>query len=253
MRPKTFSYVLFLLLLLAAGTGAFIEARVAGQNAPPAGYAAAIASMKFREIGPAIMSGRVDEFAVVEADPKIIYVGLATGGVWKTTNAGTTWKPIFDDQAVASIGAISLAPSDSSIVWVGTGEANNRQSSSWGNGIYKSTDAGGTWKNMGLGDSHHIGRITIHPANPEVVYVAAVGRLWGPNRERGLYKTTDGGNTWKNTLFINEDTGFTDVAMDSQNPAILYAASYQRRRSVYGFNGGGPHSAIYKTTDGGAS
>ena len=253
MKPKTSFLAFSVFLLLLPGAAALMDAQVAVQDTQPAAFASAVGNMKFREIGPAIMGGRVDEFAVVEADPKIYYVGLATGGVWKTTNAGTTFAPIFDNQPVASIGAVAIAPSDPSIVWVGTGEANNRQSSSWGNGIYKSTDAGRTWRNMGLPDSHHIGRIAVHPANPNVVYAAAVGRLWGPNRERGLYKTTDGGNTWKNTMFISEDTGFTDVAMDRQNPDTLYAASYQRRRSVFGFNGGGPESAIYKTTDGGAN
>ncbi len=253
MKPKMSFGSLSLGLILLAGAAALTGTRVAGQQKPSANYTAAIANLKFREVGPAIMGGRVDEFAVVEGDSKIMYVGLATGGVWKTTNAGTTWAPLFDNQAVASIGAVAVAPSNPSIVWVGTGEANNRQSSSWGNGIYKSTDAGRIWRNMGLPDSQHIGRIAVHPANPDIVYVAAVGRLWGPNSERGLYKTTDGGNTWKNMLFINEDTGFTDVAMDRENPDTLYAASYQRRRSVYGFNGGGPYSAIYRTTDAGTN
>ena len=192
MKTKTKNGILSLILLFFCGAGALIEAQGPGQQTQQPGYSAAITNLKFREIGPAIMGGRVDEFAVVESDPKIIYVGLATGGVWKTTNSGTTWTPIFDDQSVASIGAVAVAPSDPSIIWVGTGEANNRQSSSWGNGIYKSTDAGRTWQKMGLADSHHIGRIAIHPSNPDVVYVAAVGRLWGPNKERGVFKTSDG-------------------------------------------------------------
>src|SRR5207302_2025560 len=186
-------------------------------------------------------------------NPSTVYVGTASGGVWKTTNASTTWEPMFDNEGVSTIGDVTVAPSDPAIVWVGTGEPNNRQSSSWGNGVYKSSDAGKTWANMGLRDSHHIGRIAIHPANPNVVHVAALGHLWGPNKERGVYKTTDGGKTWTQSLFINEDTGVVDLAMDPQSPDTLYAAAYQRRRTAYGFNGGGPYGAIYKSTDGGAT
>lgn len=208
-------------------------------------------NLQWRCIGPAIMGGRIDDIAVVESQPWIIYVATASGGLWKTTNNGVTWQPIFDNENTSSIGAVAVSPSDPSIVWVGTGEPNNRQSSSWGNGIYKSTDGGKTWTNMGLKESHHIGRIIIHPANPDIAYVAALGHLWGSNKERGLFMTTDGGQTWENTLFINEDTGCVDVAMDSQSPNILYAAAYQRRRTAWGFNGGGPHSGLYKSTDGG--
>ncbi len=207
--------------------------------------------LEWRCIGPANMGGRIDDFAVVESQPVIIYVATASGGLWKTVNNGTTWEPVFDDQGSSSIGDVTVAPSSPDIIWVGTGEPNNRQSSSWGDGVYKSEDAGLTWKNMGLRDSHHTGRIVIHPRNPDVVYVAALGRLWGPNKERGLFRTTDGGRTWVNTKFIDEDTGFVDVAIDPENPSTLYAAAYQRRRTAYGFNGGGPGSGLYKTTDGG--
>ena len=210
-------------------------------------------NLEFREIGPAVMGGRIDDFAVVESNPNIVYVGVASGGVWKTTNNGTTWEPVFDKQSVSTIGDIAIAPSDPSIVWVGTGEPNNRQSSSWGDGVYKSLDGGKTWKRMGLEATRHIGRIVVHPKNPEVAYVAALGHLWGPNPERGVYKTTDGGKTWLQVLKINDDTGVSDIAMDSQSPETLYAAAYERRRTPYGFNGGGPDSAIYKTTDGGAT
>jgi photosystem II stability/assembly factor-like uncharacterized protein len=207
--------------------------------------------LEWRSIGPANMGGRIDDFAVVEGFPHIIYVGTASGGVWKTTNNGITWKPIFDDQETSTIGDVTVVPSHPDTDWVGTGEPNNRQSSSWGNGVYKSTDGGETWTNMGLQDTHHIGRIVIHPINPDIVYVAALGHLWGPNEQRGLYKTTDGGKTWTNTKFIDVDTGFVDVAMDPDNPDTLYAAAYQRRRRGWGFNGGGPGSGLYKTTDGG--
>jgi len=219
----------------------------------PTTPADAIRHLRFREIGPAIMGGRVDDFAVVESNPNIVYVGLASGGVWKTTNGGITWEPIFDDQPVSTIGDVAVAPSNPSIVWVGTGEPNNRQSSSWGNGVYKSEDGGTTWQHMGLEQTHHIGRIIIHPHNPDIVYVAALGRLWGPNRERGVYKTTDGGRTWTQVLFVNEDTGVVDLAMDHESPNILYAAAYQRRRTVFGFAGSGPGSGLYRSTDGGVS
>ena len=218
-----------------------------------AGYAAAIENLQWRELGPAIMGGRIDDFAVVESNPHIVYVGTASGGVWKTVNDGTTWEPIFDKEPVSTIGAVSVAPSDPSIVWVGTGEANNRQSSSWGNGAYKSMDAGKTWTHVGLEETFHIGRIAIHPVNPSVVYVAAEGRLWGASKERGVYKTTDGGKNWTLVLSINEDTGVSDIAMDPQSPDTLYAAAYERRRTPFGFNGGGPDGGIYKTTDGGAT
>jgi Sortilin, neurotensin receptor 3,/BNR/Asp-box repeat len=168
-----------------------------------------------------------------------------------STNKGTTWEPVFDHEGVASIGDVAIVQSNPDVVWAGTGEPNNRQSSTFGDGIYKSIDAGKTWKHMGLRDTHHIGRIVIDPVDPDIVYVAALGHLWGPNSERGLYKTTDGGTTWANTYFINEDTGFVDVAMHPANRRILYAAAYQRRRAAWGFNGDGSGSGLYKTSDGG--
>lgn len=207
--------------------------------------------LEWRNIGPAIMGGRIDDLAVVEQDPRTVYMATASGGLFKTVNSGTTWRPIFDDQATSSIGDVTVAPSNPGIVWVGTGEPNNRQSSSWGHGVYKSTNGGETWEHMGLAETHHIGRIVIHPDNPDIVYVAAAGKLWGPNPERGLYRTADGGKTWEKVLYINEDTGCIDVAMDPENPDVLYAATYQRRRTPFGFNGGGPGSGLYKTTDGG--
>ena len=210
-----------------------------------------INQLQWRNIGPANMGGRIDDFAVVESDPAIVFVATASAGVWRTTNNGVTWEPVFDNQPVSSIGDIAVAPSDPSIVWVGSGEANNRQSSSWGNGVYKSTDGGDTWTHVGLEDTLHIGRVVVHPSDPDIVYVAVVGHLWGPNDERGLYKTTDGGKTWTRVLFIDEDTGIIDVAMDPVSPGTLYAAAYQRRRTAFGFNGGGPGSGIHKTTDGG--
>jgi photosystem II stability/assembly factor-like uncharacterized protein len=207
----------------------------------------------WRGIGPASMGGRIDDIAAVESNPYIYYVGFATGGVWKTTNNGTTFQPIFDTYSTASIGDIAIAPSNPDILWVGTGEPNNRQSSSFGDGIYKSTDGGKTFTKMGLENSQTIARIVIDPKDPNIVYVAVLGHLFGPNKERGMYKTTDGGKTWNNVKFIDEDTGFTDLVMDQSDPKTLYAASYQRRRTSWGFNGGGPGSGIWKTTDAGKS
>ncbi len=205
----------------------------------------------FRGIGPASMGGRIDDIACVESNSYICYVGFATGGVWKTTNNGTTFQPIFDTYSTASIGDIAIAPSNPDIVWVGTGEPNNRQSSSFGDGIYKSTDAGKTFAKMGLEDSQTIARIVIDPKDPNIVYVAVLGHLFGPNKDRGVFKTTDGGKTWTNVKFIDEDTGFTDLVMDGADNKTLYAASYQRRRTSWGFNGGGPGSGVWKTTDAG--
>ena len=197
------------------------------------------------------MGGRLDDFAVVESDPRIIYLGAAAGGLFKTVNGGQSWQPLFEDQPNPSIGDIALAPSNPAILYVGTGEANNRQSSSWGDGVYKSMDAGATWVHLGLKETHHIGRIVVHPTDPNIVYVAALGDLWGPNKERGVFMSTDGGAHWTQPLFVNEDTGVSDIAIDPQSPNILYAAAYQHRRTVFGYNGGGPGSGIYRSTDGG--
>ncbi len=205
----------------------------------------------WRGIGPASMGGRIDDIAVVESNPYIYYVGFATGGVWKTTNNGTTFQPVFDTYSTASIGDIAVAPSNPEIVWVGTGEANNRQSSTFGDGIYKSSDGGKTFTRMGLENSQAIARIVVDPKDANTVYVAVLGHLFGANKERGIYKTTDGGKSWANVKFIDEDTGFTDLIMDQSDPKTLYAASYQRRRTSWGFNGGGPGCGIWKTTDAG--
>ncbi len=207
----------------------------------------------WRSIGPANMGGRVDDIEAVVTDPSTIYIGYATGGIWKSVNMGTTWSPIFDTYSVSSIGDIAIAPSNPNILYVGTGESNNRQSTTRGDGVYKSTDGGETFVHVGLSDSHHISRVVVDPSDPDVVYVAAMGHLWGPNQERGLFKTTDGGVTWTNTKYVDENTGFTDVVMDPGNNQVLYAASYQRQRTPWGFNGGGPGSGIWKTTDGGDS
>ncbi len=210
-------------------------------------------SGSFRGIGPAEMGGRVDDLAIVDSDPRVMYVGAAAGGIFKTVNGGMTWRArSFEDQLNPSIGDLALAPSNPSIIYAGTGEPNNRQSSSWGDGVYKSMDGGTTWAHVGLKESSHIGRIVVHPTDPNIVYVAAQGGLWGPNKERGVYKSTDGGATWTQTLFIDQDTGANDIAIDPQSPNILYATTYQRRRTVFGYSGGGPGSGIYRSTDGGS-
>jgi photosystem II stability/assembly factor-like uncharacterized protein len=215
--------------------------------------AAMLSSLRFRSIGPATMSGRITDVAVLESDPTTIYVASATGGVWKTTDNAITVTPVFDRQSVHSVGALGLFQGDPNVVWVGTGEATNRQSSGWGDGIYKSTDGGRTWANMGLPESGHIARIVTHPTNRDIVYVAVPGKLWGPSAERGLYKTTDGGRSWQLVLKGDQDTGVTEVALDPSDANILYAATYQRRRQAFGFVGGGPGSALWKSTDAGAT
>jgi photosystem II stability/assembly factor-like uncharacterized protein len=220
------------------------------QDAPPPD-GAMLAGLRFRTIGPANMSGRIVDLAVVESNTYTFYAASATGGLWKTTDNGTTFTPVFQDEPVPSLGCVTVSQSKPNVVWVGSGEATNRQSSGWGDGVYKSIDAGKSWTNMGLKDSEHVGRIVLHPANPDIVYVAALGHLWGPNRERGVYKSTDGGKTWKASLQIDEDTGVSDVAMDPSDANTLYAAAHQRRRRAYGFHGGGPGSALYKSSDGG--
>jgi photosystem II stability/assembly factor-like uncharacterized protein len=209
--------------------------------------------LQFREIGPATPSGRIDDFAVLERDPATFYVATATGGLWKTVNNGTTFESVFDNEATSSIGDAAIAPADANLVWVGTGENNNRQSSSWGGGVFKSTDGGKSWKNMGLADSKHIARIIVDPIDHDVVYVAALGSLWGAGGERGVYKTTDGGLTWTRLLHVDDETGATELVMDSSNNKVLYAATYQRRRATWGMNGGGPGSGVYKSTDAGRS
>ncbi len=212
-----------------------------------------LTNFRFRSIGPAVMGGRIDDIAVSESSPNIIYLGYAVGGVWKSENNGTTFTPVFDEQSVASIGDIAIHPKNPDIVYVGTGEANNRQTSSFGDGIYKTTDGGKSWQNIGLKETQTIARIVIDPRNPEVVYVASPGHLFGPNAERGIYKTTNGGKTWSKIKYIDENTGFTDIQMSPGNSNVLVAASYQRRRGGCCFNGGGAGSALWRTDNGGRS
>jgi len=211
-----------------------------------------VSAFTYRNLGPAAYSGRVTSFAVPRPYRKTFYVGTAGGGVWKTSNGGTTWAAIGDSLGVQSVGDVAVAPSDTNVVWVGTGEKNSLRSQSWGNGVHKSTDGGKTWRCMGLADSRSIGRVVIHPTNPQIVYVAALGHLWGPHNERGIYKTTNGGQSWERLLFVNDTTGFVDLEMDPSNPEVMYAAAWHRLRwGGSRMEGVGAGSGIYKTTDGG--
>ena len=207
--------------------------------------------LRFRSIGPAVTSGRVIAFAVDPTDRKKYYVAVASGGVWKTVNAGTTWTPVFENEASYSIGAIAIDPKNTATVWVGTGEYNSQRSVGYGDGVYRSDDGGKSWKNVGLKTSEHIGRIVVDPRDSNVVFVAAQGPLWSGGGERGLYKTTDGGKTWKAVIPGTENTGATDVVIDPGNPDIMYAAMWQRRRHFFTLINGGPESAMYKSVDGG--
>lgn len=223
--------------------------KVTGQQAPLTPKL--LESFRFREIAPAVTGGRIHDVEALPRDPSTIYVATASGGLWKSTNNGTTWTPLFDDQPVSTFGDLAIAPSNPGVIWAGTGEQNNRQSTSWGNGVYRSTDGGKTWTHLGLVETRHIGRIVVHPSDPDVAYVAALGNLWKPSPERGVFKTEDGGRTWLKVLYVDTLTGAVDLVMDPTDPNTLYAATYQRLRRTWGFNGGGPGSGIWKTSDGG--
>ena len=207
--------------------------------------------LTFRNIGPSVAGGRIHDIEVLPNDPATVFIASASGGIWKSSNKGTTWKPVFDDQAVSTFGDMAISLSNPDVIYAGSGEQQNRQSTSWGNGVYKSTDQGETWRSIGLEKTYHIARVIIHPENPNIVFVAALGNLWNSSKDRGVYQTTDGGKNWKKVLYIDDMTGVVDLAMDKNNPNILYAATYQRMRKAWGFNGGGPGSGIHKTTDGG--
>ena len=216
--------------------------------------AALLADYQWRSIGPASAGGRVTDIKALDTDFRYAIVAAASGGVWKTVNAGTTWTPIFDRYGASSIGAVAIFQRNPQILWVGTGEANNRNSVAWGDGIYKSTDGGQTFHNAGLKDTFQIARVVTHPTDPNIVYVAAIGNLWGYTGDRGVFKTADGGATWqKLTGGLPNDgkTGATDLVMDPANPEVLFAAFYQRLRQPWRFDSGGPNGGIFKTTDGG--
>lgn len=240
------AHPLSLLLLAAAPASAL-------QSPAPAGapLQEALDAFEFREVGPAIMGGRVSDLAPIESNPAKFYVGYASAGVWLTENNGMSWTSLFDDQPCASVGAVAVFQPNPNMVWAGTGEPQNRQSSPWGCGVFKSTDGGRTWSGAGLEDTRHVARIAVHPHDPDVAYVAAVGHLFGPNEERGVFRTTDGGATWERALYVDDDTGAIDLVMDPSDPRTLFAAMYQRRRTAFGFSAAGPGSGLYRTTDGG--
>ena len=222
-----------------------------GQTQDGDAMAKAVAGLKLRSIGPALMGGRIADIAVSPNDGSNWYVAVGSGGLWKTTNAGISWKPVFDDQASYSIGSVTIDPNNPDVVWVGTGENVSGRHVGWGDGVYRSRDGGGTWQSIGLEKSQHIGKILIDPRNSDVLFVAAEGPLWSSGGERGLYKTEDDGKTWRAVLEIDANTGVTDVEFDPSDPDVLYAAAYQRRRHTWSLLAGGPKSGIYKSTDNG--
>ncbi len=253
---KAHRYFLLLLLVGLAST----SASVVRAQQPAAGdwsmradapENAALRNLHWRGIGPANPGGRIAVVAGIPGKPETFYVAGAAGGIIKTVNGGTTWTPIFDDQPVASIGAIEIAASNENVIWVGTGEGDPRNSTSFGNGVYRSTDAGRTWTHLGLDDTERIKRIAVDPANPDVAYVCALGHAWGPNEERGVFRTTDAGRTWSKILYKNATTGCSDIAMDPSDPKTLYAGMYTYLRKPWRFDSGGGETALYKSTDGG--
>ncbi len=258
MTRKLSFVALVTALLVLAPAGVLAQGRVVVKSktpvAAPLAAAEILKTLDYRSIGPTQQSGRFVDFAVPLQRPNTFYAAAASGGLWKTENNGQTFEPLFENEKVFSIGDVAVAPSNPDILWLGSGEANNSRSTYWGDGVYKSTDAGKTWRNMGLKDSHHIGRILINPANPDTVYVAALGHLYSENAERGVYKTTDGGIMWTKVLDVVVDgraVGVVDLVMDPADPETLYAASYDRLRKPWTFQLGGPGSGVHKSTDGG--
>jgi len=248
---KKLALMLVAVFLVSAVTYAKKKEEEKKEEPKPFVNSGLVSGLKWRSIGPAWASGRIADFAVNPENPKEYYVGVASGNVWKTENNGTTWKPIFDKYGSYSIGVVELDPNNPNVVWVGTGENNHQRALGYGDGVYKSLDGGKSFKNMGLKESRQIGGIVIDPRNSDVVFVAAEGSVWGPGGDRGLYKSTDGGETWNKVLEISENTGVNNVVMDPFNPDIMYATSEQRRRTSFTKIGGGPESAVYKSTDGG--
>ena len=222
---------------------------VAAQSAPIS--EAQLEAFRPRSIGPAVTGGRVHDVEALADDPSVLWVATASGGLWRSLNRGHTWVNVFEDMEVNTFGDVALAPSDPRVVYAGTGEQNNRQSTSWGNGVYRSDDGGESWEHLGLEATRHIAEVQVHPRNPDVVYVAASGDLWNASEERGVYRSFDGGRNWRKVLYVDEDTGAIDLVLNHDNPDIVYAATYQRRRTAWGFNGGGPGSGIYRSMDGG--
>src|SRR5688500_2976061 len=243
-----------LFLAIAILLAAPLAAQAAGSKSaepPESPLAKASAALPFRAVGPHLMGGRLADIAVHPTAPGIWYVAAGSGGVWKTTNAGTTWTPIFEDQPSYSIGEITLDPTNPEVAWVGTGENVSGRHVGWGAGVYRRRDGGRSWQRKGLPLLEHIGRLLVYPRYGVRVLVAAEGARWAAGGERGVYRSTDGGDTWPPVLQIDENPGVTDLEFDPANPDVVYAAAYQRRRHVWGFLGGGPGSGIWKSTDNG--
>ena len=245
---KRAAFVLFV-ALVCLSTASFADEKTSGEDSRLT--AQTFTGLQLRGIGPALMSGRIADIAIDPTDRSVWYVAVASGNVWKTINCGTTWTPIFDHYGSYSIGCVTIDPNSSLVVWLGTGENNSQRSAGYGDGVYKSLDGGKSWRNMGLENSEHIGKILVDPRDSNVVYVAAQGPLWAPGGDRGLYKTTDGGENWELALEISENTGVSDIAFDPRNPDVIYTTTYQRRRHVWALVAGGPEAAIYKSYDGG--
>ncbi|MEM7041086.1 MAG: glycosyl hydrolase, partial [Bacteroidota bacterium] len=210
-----------------------------------------LAGFKFRSLGPAFMSGRIADVAIHPENDNTWFIAVGSGGVWRTTNSGITWKPVFDSQKVYSTGCVTIDPNQPTTVWVGTGENVGGRHISFGDGIYKSIDGGNSWKNMGLKRSEHISKIIVHPENSDVLFVAVQGPLWSPGGERGFYMSKDGGKSWTRTLGDDKWTGVTDIELDPNDPDVIYAATWDRHRTVAAYMGGGPGSGLHKSTDGG--
>src|SRR5437868_8970835 len=208
--------------------------------------------MQWRQIGP-FRGGRALTIEGVPGEPDTFYFGAVAGGVWKTIDGGQNWTPLFDKEDISSIGAIAVAPSDHNVIYVGTGEAAIRGNTTYGTGVYKSIDAGKSWKNVGLKDTHNVGAVIVDPRNENIALVAALGHAFGPNKERGIFRTADGGKTWTNVLFKDENTGGIDVVFDPHNPNIVYAALWQAKRQPWFFSSGGPGSGLYRSEDNGMS
>ena len=235
--------------LLLSGLVCFTGAQA--QDDEPAFSSSTFDGLELRSVGPAFMSGRIADIAIHPDDPNIWYVGVGSGGVWKTVNAGTTWESIFDDQDVYSIGCVTIDPANPHTIWVGTGENVGGRHVSFGDGIYRSRDGGESWENMGLGESEHISRIIVSPDDSNTLWVASQGPLWSAGGDRGVFKSTDGGATWNKTLGDEDWTGVTDLLIDPRDANRLYAATWQHHRTVAGYMGGGPGTGIYRSDDGG--
>ncbi len=254
--PIMKKYTLIIIALLFLSTVAFAQkSKSKGDSKTSAQTgvkltSAALGKISARHIGPAVMGGRITSIDGVNTDPRILYIGTAGGGVWKTNNGGSSFESVFDKHC-QSIGSVAIDQTNPDVVWVGTGESNMRNTVSVGNGIYKTTDGGENWTLMGLLNSEHISKVIIHPNDPNTVFVAVPGKLWSNSPDRGLYKTADGGKTWEKILFVNDSTGCADFAINPTDPNTMYATFWQFRRKPFAFNSGGPGSALMKSTDGG--